>query len=95
MLCRFVLDAADADARKMKEVKSELHSLVQNESLNEIPILVLANKNDLPDALSVEDVIEQLDLKSISQHQISCYSISVKEATNLNSVLSWLISKSK
>lgn len=89
----FVLDSADMYT--IDSAKAELHALVQKESLSEIPVLVLANKNDLAEALSVDEVIERLDLKSISQHQVSCYSISVKEATNLNSVLSWLISKSK
>lgn len=84
-----------ADAQFIPSAKEELHALLQKESLSEIPILVLANKNDLPDALTEEQVIEQLDLNSITDHQVSCYSISVKEANNLNSVLSWLISKSK
>lgn len=90
---RFVLDAADLSA--IPNAKAELHSLVEKESLKEIPILILANKNDLEQALTEEQVIEELDLASIKEHQVSCYSISVKEANNLNSVLSWLISKSK
>lgn len=88
-----MLDAADLLA--IPNAKAELHSLVEKESLKEIPILILANKNDLEQALTEEQVIEELDLASIKEHQVSCYSISVKEANNLNSVLSWLISKSK
>jgi ADP-ribosylation factor-like protein 8 len=89
----FVLDAADQST--VEPAKTELHGLMSRESLQGIPLLVLANKNDLDDALKVDEVIEQLDLKSITDRQVSCYSISVKEANNLNSVLSWLISRSK
>lgn len=89
----FVLDSADVQT--LPAAKAELHALVAKESLSSIPVLVLANKNDLPEALDVDAVIDALDLKAIEEHQVSCYSISVKEATNLNAVLSWLISKGK
>lgn len=89
----FVLDSADAAS--LPAAKAELQALVAKDSLSEIPVLVLANKNDLPESLDVDGVIEALDLKSIGEHQVSCYSISVKEANNLNAVLSWLISKGK
>ncbi|CAN6653345.1 ADP-ribosylation factor 1 [Trichomonascus vanleenenianus] len=89
----FVLDSADES--NFESAKRELHSLTKKETLEEIPLLVLGNKNDLDNALSVDEVIEKMDLNSIKNRQVSCYSISVKEASNLNSVLSWLISKSK
>lgn len=89
----FVLDSADHSS--IEAARAQLKSLVEKESLQDIPVLVLGNKNDLDGALSVDDVIEQMDLKSITCRQVSCYSISVKEANNLNSVLSWLIAQSK
>lgn len=89
----FVLDSADNSS--IEAAKAQLKSLVEKESLQDIPVLVLGNKNDLEGALSVDDVIEQMDLKNITNRQVSCYSISVKEANNLNSVLSWLIAQSK
>lgn len=89
----FVLDSADHSS--IEAARAQLKSLTEKESLQDIPVLVLGNKNDLEDTLSVDDVIEQMDLKSITNRQVSCYSISVKEANNLNSVLSWLIAQSK
>jgi len=57
----------------------------------DIPVLVLANKNDLEKALTVEETIEKLDLKSISgNREICCYSISAKNYVNIDITLQWL-----
>ncbi|CAG8749170.1 14757_t:CDS:2, partial [Cetraspora pellucida] len=46
--------------------------------LANIPVLVLGNKNDLPEALPVEKIIDEMNLKSINNREVSCYSISAK-----------------
>lgn len=89
----YVLDSADPD--KFELAKKELHALMERETASGTPLLVLGNKNDLPEAATVDQVIEAMDLKSIHGGLVTCYSISVKEANNLNSVLSWLISRKK
>ena len=43
--------------------------------------------------LSVDDLIEVMDLKSITRREVSCYGISAKEETNLDAVLHWLIAR--
>ena len=85
------MDAADREA--VQVAKEELHSLLEKETLAGIPLLVLGNKSDLPDKLSVDDLIETLDMKTISHREVSCYGISAKEETNLDAVLQWLIKK--
>jgi len=55
---RFVVDSADLD--KMEGAKTELKNLLEKPQLAGIPILVLGNKNDLPGALSVEQIIDRL-----------------------------------
>jgi len=52
---------------------------------------VLANKNDLPEAIGVEDVIDKLDLKSITGREVCCYAISAKNKVNIDITLEWLI----
>jgi ADP-ribosylation factor-like protein 8 len=71
----------------------ELHDLMSKPSLAGIPLLVLGNKSDLPDKLSVDEVIEAMELKSITRREVSCYGISAKEETNLDAVLHWLIAR--
>jgi ADP-ribosylation factor-like protein 8 len=53
----------------------------------------LGNKSDLPDHLSVDELIEELNLKAVTHREVSCYGISAKEETNLDAVLQWLIAR--
>jgi len=56
----FVVDSADR--ARMGTVREELHKLFSEPELNGVPLLVLANKNDLPKALPAEEVAEELGL---------------------------------
>lgn len=88
----FVVDAADRDS--MPVAKDELHTLLANQSLASIPLLVLANKSDLRQKMSVDEVIEALDLKKVTHREISCYGVSAKAETNLEAILQWLVARS-
>jgi ADP-ribosylation factor-like protein 8 len=90
--CRFIVDSADKEA--LPVAREELHLLLEKSALEGIPLLVLGNKSDLPNKLSVDELIEALNLKSISHREVSCYGISAKEETNLDAVLQWLIARS-
>ncbi len=88
----YIVDAADKQALPI--AREELHALLEKPVLDGIPLLVLGNKSDLPEKLSVDELIEALDLKSVSHREVSCYGISAKEETNLDAVLQWLIKRS-
>lgn len=66
----------------VKTSKSELHDLLAKPALEGIPTLVLGNKNDLDVSIGVDELIERLDLKSLSNREVCCYSISAKNAVN-------------
>ncbi|KAI8590561.1 ADP-ribosylation factor-like protein 8A [Geranomyces variabilis] len=85
----FVLDAADHE--KLPAAKAELHQLLEKPQLASIPVLVLGNKNDLPGALTSDQIIEKLDLRTIGSREVACYSISAKNSTNIDITLNWLI----
>jgi len=85
----FIVDIADMDV--LSAAKEELHILMSNQTLVGIPLLVLGNKSDLPDRLTVDELIDAMDLKSISGREVSCYGISAREETNLDAVLHWLV----
>ncbi|KAF3921956.1 hypothetical protein ABW20_dc0103072 [Dactylellina cionopaga] len=89
----FIVDAADIAALPI--AREELHTLLLKPILEGIPLLVLGNKSDLPDKLGVDDLIDELELREIKHREVSCYSISAKEETNLDAVLQWLINKAK
>ncbi|KAA6413322.1 MAG: ADP-ribosylation factor family [Lasallia pustulata] len=87
----YIVDAADKEALPI--ASEELHALLEKPVLDGIPLLVLGNKSDLPNKLSVDELIEALNLKSVSHREVSCYGISAKEETNLDAVLQWLIAR--
>ena len=60
-----------------------------------IPILVLGNKRDLPNALDENGLIERMNLNAVQDREICCYSVSCKEKDNIDITLQWLISHSK
>lgn len=81
----FVVDAADKEA--LPVAKEELLALLEKDTLAGIPLLVLGNKSDLREKLSVDELIEGLELKKVIGREISCYGVSAKEETNLEAVL--------
>ena len=87
----FIVDSADKEV--LPVAREELQVLLDKPTLEGIPLLVLGNKSDLPDHSSVDELIEALNLKSVSHREVSCYGISAKEETNLDAVLQWLIAR--
>ena len=50
----FVVDSADKD--RIEIARQELELMLQEEELKGVPVLVLANKQDLPNALNDQEV---------------------------------------
>jgi len=89
----FMVDAADEE--KLDAARNELTQLLDKQQLESIPVLVLGNKKDLPNALNEGELIERMNLSSIQNREICCYSISCKNKTNIDITLKWLIDHSK
>jgi ADP-ribosylation factor-like protein 8 len=85
----FIVDMADPAV--LPVAREELHSLMEEQTLHGIPLLVLGNKSDLPQRLTVDELIDELNLGEIGHREVSCYGISAKEETNLEAVLEWLM----
>eukprot|EP01114_Cavostelium_apophysatum_P009985 TRINITY_DN2334_c0_g1_i2.p1 TRINITY_DN2334_c0_g1~~TRINITY_DN2334_c0_g1_i2.p1 ORF type:complete len:188 (-),score=29.54 TRINITY_DN2334_c0_g1_i2:37-600(-) len=69
----FVVDSNDQD--RITEARDELHSMLQEEELARAKLLVFANKQDLPNAMSTSEITEKLglyDLKNRSWKIQSC-----------------------
>ncbi|XP_073830280.1 ADP-ribosylation factor 1-like [Musca autumnalis] len=61
----FVVDSSDV--QRMDDVKEELHGMMTNEVLANSVLLVFANKQDLPNALSCADLTKRLELHTLKQ----------------------------
>ncbi|EQC32021.1 hypothetical protein SDRG_10220 [Saprolegnia diclina VS20] len=86
----FVLDAAD-EAR-FDEARSALDTMLANAELDGIPILLLANKNDLADAQDMGVIAECLGVASLpSHHEARAQSISALSMDGVEDAVHWLI----
>lgn len=59
----FVVDSNDRE--RMPECRDELQRFLAEDELKNCVLLVMANKQDLPNAMSTEEVAEKLELNSL------------------------------
>jgi len=64
-------DELTRQTKSLPTATSELHALLGLPSLQSVPLLVLANKNDLPGAIGVDDLIKEMRLGEIGGRVVS------------------------
>lgn len=89
----YMVDAANI--KKLEESRYELHYLLEKPQLARIPIIILGNKIDLPNAINEQDLINYMDLTSIENREVCCYMVSCKNTDNIDLTLQWLTAHSK
>ena len=67
----YMVDASDID--KIEASRNELHNLLAKPQLEGIPVLVLGNKRDLPNALDEKEIIERMWVLLCSQFRWTYY----------------------
>lgn len=85
----YLIDSNDRD--RLDEAKEEMYSLAQHDDLRDAILLVLANKQDLPNAMTVEEISQKLDIDRINY--LKCKNLLGIEAINGNGckeALDWL-----
>merc|ERR1711990_1434421 len=86
----FVVDSSDRE--RIQESHDELHKMLNEDELRDAIVLVFANKQDLPNALSVTELTEKLGLNQLRRKwyvQAAC----VTQGTGLYEGLDWLSSE--
>ena len=63
----FVIDASDQD--RFQEARDELFGVISHEYMSTVPFVIIANKSDLPTAVTPSELIAQLNLHSISKRR--------------------------
>lgn len=63
----FVVDAADRE--RLTEARDELFTIVTEKAMSTVPFVIIANKSDSPMAVKPSEIIEQLNLHSISRQR--------------------------
>ncbi|XP_076469873.1 uncharacterized protein LOC143300196 [Babylonia areolata] len=59
----YVVDSADKE--RLAESRDELHGVLQSDEMRGVPVVVLANKQDLPGAAGVSEVAERLEMSKL------------------------------
>lgn len=80
-----------ADGARLSACAAELRALLTEERLAAATLLVLANKCDLPGALSLQQIREALDLDSIKSHHWRIVRCSAVTGENLLEGIDWML----
>lgn len=84
----WVIDSADT--RRMTETGFELAELLQEEKLAGVPILILANKQDLATAKDPDEIALELELHNIRNRNWQIQGCSAVTGAGLEDGLAWL-----
>jgi len=82
-----VVDSADTE--RFGECASELHKVLSHENMANVPVLVYANKQDLPSAKNPQEMVKVLELDKLERKWYVQASIA-KNKTGLAEGLDWL-----
>lgn len=62
----FVVDSSDR--MRVELAQKELHKMISNKNLCKVPILIMANKQDLPNAMDTNELSDNMRLDDITDH---------------------------
>ena len=89
----YVVDSLDR--QRFKESKEELWSMLNDDRLRDCPLLVLANKQDMPNVANCSEITEAFDLRKVSNRDWYVQSTSAVSGEGLYEGLQWLAEKVK
>ncbi|XP_072291410.1 ADP-ribosylation factor 4-like [Eucyclogobius newberryi] len=84
----FVVDSNDRE--RITESREELMKMLQEDELKDAALLVFANKQDLPNALSVSELTDKLGLNTLRSKHWHIESTCATQGTGLYEGLDWL-----
>ena len=85
----YVIDSSDK--RRVEETGLELNSLLEDEQLAGVPVLIFANKQDLGNALSTKELSEALNLNNIRDRPWQIQGCSAKTGEGLQEGIEWVM----
>ncbi|XP_070258154.1 ADP-ribosylation factor 4-like [Myotis yumanensis] len=84
----FVVDSNDRE--RIQERAEELQKMLQEEELQDAVLLLLANKQDLPNAVAISEMKDKLGLQSLHNRTWHVQYTCATQATGLYEGLDWL-----
>merc|ERR1719330_468324 len=84
----FIVDSSDRD--RIEDAHEELTSLVHADEMRDVAVLVFANKQDLPNAMTSAEVSEKLGLHTMRNRQWFIQSACATTGDGLYEGLDWM-----
>jgi signal recognition particle receptor subunit beta len=84
-----------ADTARTEEAKEELQSMLAEEDLKNVTLLVFANKQDLTFALSAEEIAAKLALEGVKDRKWSIFACSAITKEGIQEGMEWLVANMK
>ncbi|XP_062150823.1 uncharacterized protein LOC133859434 [Alnus glutinosa] len=85
----YVIDAACPS--RFEDSKSALEKALRHEDLQGAPLLILANKQDLAEAVSAEELGRYLDLKKLDERVYMFEAVSAYDGMGIKAGVEWLV----
>lgn len=85
----YVVDANTPS--RFEESKSVLEKVLRHQDLQGAPVLILANKQDLPGAVTAEEVSRYLDLKKLDERVYMLEAVSGYDGRGIKESMDWLV----
>jgi len=87
----YVIDSSDPD--RLQESWRSFDKILDSETLNGIPLLIVCNKQDIEDCLSVADIktVFHESVEKIGHRDCTVMSVSALDGTNVQKSISWLL----
>ncbi|CAL6071171.1 ADP-ribosylation_factor [Hexamita inflata] len=86
----YVVDSADKDPERIQDARDELQKMMTEDQLKDASLLVFANKQDIPHAMSLSDLSEKLELNSYINREYHIQACSAKTGEGLQQGFEWL-----
>lgn len=85
----YVVDAASASS--FEDAKSTLEKVIRHEHLREAPLLIVANKQDLPGVIADEEFSGYMHLKELDERPYMFQAVSAYDGKGIKSGIDWLV----
>ena len=87
----FVIDSHDND-RLDEDFMDDFNYILCHEDLKNLPVLIMANKQDLDSALSVEEIIKKIEFEKFKDKTWLALGTSIITGEGIEEGLDWMIS---
>lgn len=88
----FVIDSADRDVERIENAREELHNLLNEDELRDAALLLFANKQDLPKAMTATELTEKMGLHELRKRDWWIQPTCARTGEGLYQGLDWLSS---